>query len=195
MYSGHVLGIAAVFQALTGDDRFARDGFSTTIPPGLPRAGTQHTTTTLQLAERIAGAMVRNKSGGMTCEPGLYPVQQPPAHRLPHAGADVSDQQQGQGQGQGRERGRRGRRFLGSARALGALHPSQHALAHRQRRPEDLRALAHRSLVLRPLHPLRPPRLRRLVAGVLPPLGGPPRPRQDHVDGRDEEGACGFLHS
>jgi len=75
MYSGHVLGIAAVFQALTGDDRFARDGFSTTIPPGLPRAGTQHTTTTLQLAERIAGAMVRNKSGGMTCEPGLVFIQ------------------------------------------------------------------------------------------------------------------------
>jgi len=68
MWSGHVLHLGALFQVLTGDDRYSRPG-------GLAARGKNNevvqTTSLIELADFCARAMDDSQTGGMACEPNL----------------------------------------------------------------------------------------------------------------------------
>ena len=66
MYSGHLLQLVVLYEALTGDDRYRTQGFDFVWDEK-----TRFHYTTLTLAETIARQMRRNPCGGVTCEPGL----------------------------------------------------------------------------------------------------------------------------
>lgn len=66
MYSGHLLQLLVLYETLTGDDRFRRDGFDLVWDET-----TRFHYTTLTLAETIVRQMRRNACGGVACEPGL----------------------------------------------------------------------------------------------------------------------------
>ncbi|MFA5204757.1 MAG: hypothetical protein WC708_10185 [Lentisphaeria bacterium] len=66
MYSGHLLQLAALYEAASGDPCFRTAGFD------LVWDGARRTHyTTLSLAEAIAAQIRANPGGGVTCEPGL----------------------------------------------------------------------------------------------------------------------------
>ena len=66
MYSGHLLQLVVLYEALTGDDRYRTQGFDFVWDEK-----TRFHYTTLTLAEAVAHQMRRNSCGGVTCEPGL----------------------------------------------------------------------------------------------------------------------------
>lgn len=66
MYSGHLLQLVALYEAMTGDDRYRNQGFDLVWDEK-----TRFHYTTLTLAEAIARQMRRNECGGVACEPGL----------------------------------------------------------------------------------------------------------------------------
>jgi hypothetical protein len=66
MYSGHLLQLVVLYEAMTGDDRYRTQGFDF-----IWDEKTRFHYTTLTLAEAIVRQMRRNESGGVSCEPGL----------------------------------------------------------------------------------------------------------------------------
>ena len=66
MYSGHLLQLVVMYEALTGDDCYRTQGFDFVWDEK-----TRFHYTTLMLAEAIARQMRRNLCGGVACEPGL----------------------------------------------------------------------------------------------------------------------------
>ena len=77
MYSGHLLQLVVMYEAMTGDDRYRTQGFDLVWDDK-----TRFHYTTLTLAEAIARQMRRNPSGGVACEPGLVFL---PCNNHPHA--------------------------------------------------------------------------------------------------------------
>jgi hypothetical protein len=66
MYSGHLLQLAVLYEATTGDDRYRTQGFDFVWDEK-----TRFHYTTLTLADAIVRQMRRNACGGVACEPGL----------------------------------------------------------------------------------------------------------------------------
>ena len=66
MYSGHLLQLVVLYEAMTGDDRYRTQGFDF-----IWDEKTRFHYTTLTLAEAIVRQMRRNACGGVACEPGL----------------------------------------------------------------------------------------------------------------------------
>ncbi len=66
MYSGHLLQLVVMYEAMTGDDRYRTQGFDFVWDEK-----TRIHYTTLTLAEAIVRQMRRNACGGVACEPGL----------------------------------------------------------------------------------------------------------------------------
>ena len=66
MYSGHLLQLVVMYEAMTGDDRYRTQGFDFVWDEK-----TRIHYTTLTLAEAIVRQMRRNECGGVACEPGL----------------------------------------------------------------------------------------------------------------------------
>jgi hypothetical protein len=66
MYSGHLLQLVALYEALTGDDCYRTKGFDFVWDEK-----TRFHYTTLTLAEAVVRQMRRNACGGVACEPGL----------------------------------------------------------------------------------------------------------------------------
>lgn len=66
MYSGHLLQLMALHEALSGDSRYRRTGVDLVWDEQ-----TSFHYTTLTLAEVIVKQMRENPSGGVSCEPGL----------------------------------------------------------------------------------------------------------------------------
>lgn len=77
MWTGHVLAMATLYEALLGDDRF-RNRIS-----AIDDNGTEHVTTTRDLAQHIAN-LYRSRPHGVCCEPGLvfFMCQNHPLHGL-----------------------------------------------------------------------------------------------------------------
>jgi hypothetical protein len=66
MYSGHLLQLLVLYEAMTGDDRYRVQGFDF-----IWDEKTRFHYTTLTLAEAIVRQMRRSECGGVACEPGL----------------------------------------------------------------------------------------------------------------------------
>ena len=67
MWSGHVLHLAALLEAQTGDDRYRKPGGLVAVG----KDGEKHVSDVMSLAQLTADAMRHNPIGGMPCEPGL----------------------------------------------------------------------------------------------------------------------------
>jgi len=65
MYSGHLLQLVVLYEAMTGDDHYRTQGFDFVWDDK-----TRFHYTTLTLAEAIVRQMRRNACGGVACEPG-----------------------------------------------------------------------------------------------------------------------------
>jgi hypothetical protein len=65
MYTGHVLMLVTLYEAVTGDDRYARKGGIVAVGED----GAVHTTSTQELASHLAKLCQKSSTGGIACEP------------------------------------------------------------------------------------------------------------------------------
>lgn len=67
MWLGHLLHVATLYEALTGDDRYRREGGLCVVDAG----GREWKSDVVGLALHMATCMRINATGGIPCEPGL----------------------------------------------------------------------------------------------------------------------------